>query len=108
MKLLDTKGAHVTNRVRKYAKKFMHTPSHRDKIRLAAIFELADKQFLALSTSASGTMGGVLKKRKKRTNVPKIKKKHKVLRHGDKRINIGGNALIAENWYVQQRSCVFA
>ncbi|KAL1968451.1 hypothetical protein VTN77DRAFT_1980 [Rasamsonia byssochlamydoides] len=43
-------------------------------------------------------MGSVLKKKKNRAKVPKIKKKRKLLRHGNKKINVLGNALIAENW----------
>ncbi|EED19726.1 60S ribosomal subunit biogenesis protein Nop16, putative [Talaromyces stipitatus ATCC 10500] len=43
-------------------------------------------------------MGRELQKRKNRAKVPKLKKKRKLLRNGDKKINVLGNALIAENW----------
>ncbi|QGA12981.1 hypothetical protein EYB26_000626 [Talaromyces marneffei] len=43
-------------------------------------------------------MGRELQKRKNRAKVPKLKKKRKLLRNGDKKINVLGNQLIADNW----------
>ncbi|OXV08319.1 hypothetical protein Egran_03918 [Elaphomyces granulatus] len=43
-------------------------------------------------------MGRELQKRKNRSKVPKLKKKSKLLRNGRKKVNVLGNALIAENW----------
>jgi nucleolar protein 16 len=46
-------------------------------------------------------MGRELQKRKNRVKVPNVKKKRrgKLLHNGNKKINVLGNALIAENWY---------
>lgn len=46
-------------------------------------------------------MGRQLQKKKNKAKVPKVltKRKRKTLRHGNKKINVLGNALIAENWY---------
>lgn len=43
-------------------------------------------------------MGRPQQKKKNRTKVPKIKKKRKLLRYGNKKINVLGNQLIAQNW----------
>jgi nucleolar protein 16 len=43
-------------------------------------------------------MGRELQKRKNRAKVPKLKKKRKLLRNGDKKINVLGNQMIADNW----------
>jgi hypothetical protein len=50
--------------------------------------------------SSRRTMGRELQKRKNRTKVPKLKKKSKskLLRNGRKKVDVLGNALIAENW----------
>jgi nucleolar protein 16 len=52
-------------------------------------------------------MGRELQKKKNRAKVPKIKKKRKLLQHGNKKINMLGNALIAENWSVNEAVSIF-
>jgi hypothetical protein len=53
-------------------------------------------------------MGRELQKRKNRTKVPTLKKKRKLLHNGDKKINVFGNALIAENWYGRTSSALYS
>ncbi|KAJ9388400.1 hypothetical protein DTO063F5_2731 [Paecilomyces variotii] len=43
-------------------------------------------------------MGRELQKKKNRSAVPKVRRKRKTLPHGNKKIDVLGNALIAENW----------
>lgn len=44
-------------------------------------------------------MGRELQKKKNRSKIQKIKKKRKVLRNGNKKIDVFGNSFIAENWW---------
>lgn len=43
-------------------------------------------------------MGRDLQKKNNRSKVPKIKKKRRVLRNGNKKIDVFGNDFIADNW----------
>ena len=46
-------------------------------------------------------MGKLLQKKKNRSGAPKARpKNNKVLKNGRKKVNILGNAIIADNWYV--------
>ena len=44
-------------------------------------------------------MGKILQKRKNRSGLSKAKSKNNRLKSGDRKINVLGNAIIAENWY---------
>ncbi|KAH8692612.1 ribosome biogenesis protein Nop16 [Talaromyces proteolyticus] len=47
-------------------------------------------------------MGREIQKKKNRSKVPTLKKKRKLTRYGDKKVNVFGNSLIAENWDMGQ------
>lgn len=44
-------------------------------------------------------MGKILQKKKARSSVSKAKAKNNRLKSGNKKINVLGNAIIAQNWY---------
>lgn len=45
-------------------------------------------------------MGKLLQKKKSRSGLSKARPKDNRLKSGNKKINVLGNAIIAENWYV--------
>lgn len=44
-------------------------------------------------------MGKILQKKKNRSGLSKARSKNNRLKNGHKKINVLGNAIIAENWY---------
>jgi nucleolar protein 16 len=44
-------------------------------------------------------MGKILQKKKARSGLSKAKAKNNRLKSGNKKINVLGNAIIAQNWY---------
>lgn len=51
------------------------------------------------STTTVARMGKILQKKKARSSVSKAKAKNNRLKSGNKKINVLGNAIIAQNWY---------
>lgn len=49
-------------------------------------------------TTITYTMGKILQKKKNRSGLSKAKAKNNRLKSGNKKINVLGNAIIAENW----------
>jgi len=48
-------------------------------------------------------MGKLLQKKKNRSGLSKARAKNSRLKSGNKKINVLGNAIIAENWYAAIR-----
>lgn len=46
-------------------------------------------------------MGKILQKKKNRSGLPKARPKNNRLKNGNRKVNVLGNAIIAENWYAQ-------
>lgn len=52
-------------------------------------------------TALSFTMGKILQKKKNRSGLSKARPKNNRLKNGHRKVNVLGNAIIAENWYAQ-------
>lgn len=46
-------------------------------------------------------MGKILQKKKNRSGLSKARKRNNRLKNGHKKVNVLGNAIIAENWYAR-------
>lgn len=53
------------------------------------------------STTFTFSMGKILQKKKNRSGLSKARAKNNRLKSGHKKVNVLGNAIIAENWYAE-------